>query len=70
MKTLKIIIEKTKDHYSAYAENVEGVYGAGETVNEAKESILNAIKLLKENNAANLPKELKEEFELEFDTNF
>ena len=70
MKTLKIIIEKTKDHYSAYAEKVEGVYGAGETVNEAKESILNAIKLLKEHNEANLPKELKEEFELEFDTNF
>ena len=70
MKTIKIIIEKTKDHYSAYAENVEGVYGAGETVAEAKESILHAIKLLKEHNEANLPKELKEEFELEFDTNF
>ena len=68
MKTLKIVIEKTKDHYSAYAENVEGVYGAGETVAEAKESILHAIKLLKEHNEANLPKKLKEEFELEFDT--
>ena len=70
MTTLKIIIEKTKDHYSAYAENLEGVYGAGETVADAKESILHAIKLLKEHNEANLPKELKEEFELEFDTNF
>ena len=70
MKTVKIIIEKTKDHYSAYAENVEGVYGAGETVAEAKESILQVIKLLKEHNEANLPKELKEEFELEFDTHF
>ena len=70
MTTLKIIIEKTKDHYSAYAENVEGVYGAGETVTDAKESILHAIKLLKEHNEANLPKELKEEFELEFDTHF
>ena len=68
MTTLKIIIEKTKDHYSAYAENIEGVYGGGETVAEAKESILQAIKLLKEHNEANLPKELKEEFELEFDT--
>ena len=70
MKTIKIIIEKTKDHYSAYAENVEGVYGAGETVNEAKESILYAIKLLKKHNKANLPKELNEEFVLEFDTHF
>ena len=40
----------------------------GETVAEAKESILHAIKLLKELNEANLPKELKEEFELLFDT--
>ena len=70
MKTLKIVIEKTKDHYSAYAEKVEGVYGAGETVAEAKESILHAIKLLKEHNEANLPKVLKEEFELEFDIHF
>ena len=70
MTTLKIIIEKTKDHYSAYAENVEGVYGAGETIVEAKESILQAIKLLKEHNEVNLPKKLKEEFELEFDLHF
>ena len=70
MTTLKIIIEKSKDHYSAYAENIEGVYGAGETVAEAKESILYAIKLLKKHNKANLPKKLKEEFELEFDLHF
>ena len=66
MKTVKIIIEKTKDHYSAYAENVEGVYGAGETVAEAKESILQAIKLLKKHNKTNLPKILKGEYELKF----
>ena len=66
MKTIKIIIEKTKDHYSAYAENVEGVYGAGETVAEAKESILQAIKLLKKHNKTNLPKILKGEYELKF----
>ena len=66
MKTIKIIIEKTKDHYSAYTENVEGVYGAGETVAEAKESILYAIKLLKKHNKTNLPKILKGEYELKF----
>lgn len=67
MKTIKIVIEKTKDHYSAYAENVEGVYGAGESIAEAKESILHSIKLLKEHNEANLTKELKEEIELMFE---
>ncbi len=53
MKTVKIIIEKTKDHYSAYAENMEGVFGAGETMAEAKESIFKAIKLLKKHNKSN-----------------
>jgi len=50
MKTVKIIIEKTKDMYSSYAENVEGIYGAGDTVAEAKNSIINAIDLYKKYN--------------------
>ena len=36
METLKIIIEKSNDFYNAYAENCEGVYGAGDTVEIAK----------------------------------
>lgn len=47
MNTIKVVIEKTKDHYAAYAENIDGIFGAGETVVEAKESILSAIKLFK-----------------------
>ena len=27
MKQIRVVIEKTKDHYDAYAENVVGVYG-------------------------------------------
>jgi predicted RNase H-like HicB family nuclease len=50
MKVVKVIIEKTKDMYSSYAENVAGIYGGGDTVEEAKKSILDAIRLLKENN--------------------
>jgi predicted RNase H-like HicB family nuclease len=45
MKQLTIIIEKTKDMYSAYAENMEGIYGGGNTVEEAKESINTSLKL-------------------------
>jgi predicted RNase H-like HicB family nuclease len=60
MKQIKIVIEKTKNHYSAYAENVEGIYGAGNTPDEAKQSILNAITLLKKyNKAQNIPAILK-----------
>ena len=45
MKNIKIIIEKTKDMYTAYAENAEGIYGGGNTIEEAKNSILTSIKL-------------------------
>lgn len=71
MKTIKVVIEKTPDMYSAYAENVEGIYGGGDTPQEAKESILKSIKLLIENNSKeNIPNILKGEYDIkyEFDT--
>ena len=45
MNQLTIIIEKTKDLYTAYAENMKGIYGGGNTVEEAKESINTSLKL-------------------------
>jgi predicted RNase H-like HicB family nuclease len=50
MKKLIIIIEKTKDMYSSYAENMEGIYGGGNTIEEAKESINTSIKLYEKHN--------------------
>jgi len=50
MKQLTIIIEKTKDMYSSYAENMEGMYGGGNTIEEAKESINTSIKLYQKHN--------------------
>jgi predicted RNase H-like HicB family nuclease len=50
MKKLIIIIEKTKDMYSSYAENMEGLYGGGNTIEEAKESINTSIKLYEKHN--------------------
>jgi predicted RNase H-like HicB family nuclease len=50
MKKLTIIIEKTKDLYSAYAENMEGIYGGGNTIQEAKESINTSLKLYEKHN--------------------
>ncbi len=50
MKQLTIIIEKTKDMYSAYAENMEGIYGGGYTIEEAKESINSSLKLYSKHN--------------------
>ncbi len=65
MKEVRIIIEKSSDMYSAYAENVEGVYGGGNTVEEARQSVLDAIRLLKEHNKKqHVPTILQGEFEL------
>ncbi len=68
MKQVKIVIERSKDFYTAYAENVKGISGGGETVLEAKESVLACIELLKE--LDNIPKILHGEYELiyKFDT--
>ncbi len=66
MNTIKIVIEKTKDQYTAYAENVEGIYGGGDTVAEAKESILDALRLFKKHNIKSLPKILRDNYTLVF----
>ena len=69
MKQIKIIIERSKDLYSAYAENVEGIYGSGDTVAEAKQSITQAIVLYKKYNKE-APSILQGKYELvyKFDT--
>ncbi len=36
--------------YTAYAENAEGIYGGGNTIQEAKESINTSIKLNEKHN--------------------
>lgn len=66
-KEIRIIIEKSTDHYSAYAENVEGIYGAGDSVEEAKNSALKSIQLLIEfNDPKTLPQILKNPHEVVF----
>ena len=66
MKKVKIFIERSDDLFSAYAENVNGVYGAGNTVSEAKDSVVKAIELLHKYNKANVPSLLKGDYSLVF----
>lgn len=71
MKKIKIIIEKSTDHYNAYADNVRGIYAGGDTVEEVKQSVLESIALLKEfNDEDHIPSILKGEYEIvyKFDT--
>ncbi len=68
MKQVKVIIERSKNFYTAYSENVKGISGGGETVLEAKQAVLECIEILKE--LGNTPKILQGEYELnyKFDT--
>lgn len=70
MQTIQIVIEKSADSYGAYAENVPGIYGAGNTVKECKESILDAIETVKTFDGDQIPEALKGEYTIayKFDT--
>lgn len=64
-KKIKIIIERGKDQYAAYAENVEGIYACGDTVSEAKKNVEEAITLLKKyNDPKKIPSVLQGQYEL------
>ncbi|MGC4100865.1 MAG: hypothetical protein QM738_05980 [Ferruginibacter sp.] len=66
-KKIKIIIEKSDDSYSSYAQNVPGIYGQGDTVDDAKDSALKGLELLvKYNEDINVPDILKGEYEVVF----
>jgi len=69
MKAIIIKIEKGTDQYGAWAEGIPGIYGAGDTVKEVKENILEAITLYKKYNE-DIPEALKGNYEIkwEFDT--
>ena len=66
MQTIQIVIEKSADSYGAYAENVPGIYGAGNTVKECKESILDAIKTVKTFDSDQIPEALKGEYTIAY----
>lgn len=70
MKKIQITIEKSADSFGAYAENVPGIYGAGDTVQECKQSILDAIETVKTFEDNQIPAALKGDYELvyKFDT--
>ncbi len=65
MKKIKIVIERSADLCCAYAENVNGITGCGDSVEATKHSLLETIRLLKEyNTKENIPEILKGDYEL------
>jgi hypothetical protein len=66
-KKIIIVIERSLDSFCSYGQNVAGIYGQGDTVDEAKRSALNAIQsLIKYNQNENIPALLKRKYELVF----
>ncbi len=56
----------SSDHFGAFADNCPGVYGAGNTVQEAKENVLEGLNLFIDQNKDNLPDILKDNYQIEY----
>jgi len=50
MKTLRAILSKGPEDFGAWFENLQGVYGAGETVAEAKKNLTDGLTLYAKHN--------------------
>ncbi len=66
MKQIHVTIERSADLYSSFANDLSGIYGGGDSVQEAKSSIEDAIRLYKKYNPSQIPEELKGDYELVF----
>jgi len=66
METIIVRIGASSNHFGAYAENCPGVYGAGDTVEEAKQNVIDGLNLFIKYNKNNLPKILQGEYEIEY----
>ena len=66
MKTLKIIIEKSSDYYDAFADNCDGIYGAGNSIEAAKQDVMEGLRLFIKYNKENLPDILKSDYKIKY----
>ena len=69
MVTLHAVIEKAEHNYSAYVEEIDGVCGIGDTLDEVKRSMEEGLVVLKEaciEDGYPVPEELQGEYEVVF----
>ncbi|MCL2098380.1 MAG: hypothetical protein FWH23_06445 [Bacteroidales bacterium] len=67
MKTIIITVGASSDYFGAYAENCEGIYGAGETAEAAKADALKGLELfVNSRDKKDLPKILQGEYCITF----
>lgn len=67
MEKLIMTVEKSSDFYSAYSENCDGIYAAGNSLQEVKADTEEAVRLIK----SNLPEDrwpdiIKDDYEIEY----
>ena len=67
MEKIVITIGASSDHFGAYAENCQGIFGAGDTADEAKENALKGLKLYcNSRDKKDLPEILQGDYTIEF----
>lgn len=69
MYTLRIVIERAENNYSAYIDGIDGIIATGQTVDEIKTNMIEAINaFVEECNelGCEVPKELQGDYELNF----
>lgn len=67
MEKIIMNISASKNHFGAFSENCDGIYAAGDTIEETKNDVYTAIQLIKENlPEERWPKQIKGEFEIEW----
>ena len=68
METIIIKVGASSDYFGAYAENCDGIYGAGATAEEAKEDALRGLKLfINSREKKDLPEILQGEYSIEYE---
>lgn len=67
MEKIVMVISASKDSFGAYSENCEGIFAAGDTLEEAKADTYEAIRLIKKNlPEERWPEQIKGQFEIEW----
>ena len=66
-KKIVMVIEKSEDFFSAYSENCDGIYAAGDSIEAVKADTYEAIDLIKKNlPEERWPEEIRGEFDIEW----
>ncbi|MCQ2188060.1 MAG: type II toxin-antitoxin system HicB family antitoxin [Bacteroidales bacterium] len=70
MKKVTVVIERAENNFSAYVQDVDGITATGESIDEIKSSIINAIEEYKsacKNLGLEVPVELRGDYEIAFE---